>query len=75
MKVLAINRVAEPAPLHTPGCLAGSRAARLVFGLSLPMGAVFDTDFHRSIPPRAGEKTDLFSILLAVECTQWMKGL
>ncbi len=75
MKVLAINRVAELAPLHNPGCLAGIRAARLVFGLNLPMGTVFDTDCHRSIPLRAGEKTDLFSVLLAVESIHWMKGL
>lgn len=75
MKVLAIKRVAELAPLHNPGCLAGIRAARLVVGLNLPMGTVFDTDCHRSIPPRAGEKPDLFSILLAVESIHWMKGL
>ena len=76
MKVLgAIDRVAELAPLHNPGCLAGTRAARLVFGSDLPMVAVFDTDFHRSIPPRAGEKSDFFSILLAVESIQWTKDL
>ena len=75
MKVLANDRVAELAPLHNPGCLAGIRAARLVFGSDLPMVAVFDKDFHRSIPPRAGEKSDFFSILLAVESIQWIKGL
>jgi hypothetical protein len=48
---------------------------RLVFGSDLPMVAVFDKDFHRSIPPRAGEKSDFFSILLAVESIQWIKSL
>jgi acetate kinase len=75
MKVLANDRVAELAPLHNPGCLAGIRATRLVFGPDLPMVAVFDKDFHRSIPPRAGEKSDFFSILLAVESIQWIKSL
>jgi acetate kinase len=76
MKALgAIDRVAELAPPHNPGCRAGTRAARLVFGSDLPMVAVFDTDFHRSIPPWAGEKSDFFSILLAAESIQWMKGL
>lgn len=71
MKVLgAIDRVAELAPLHNPGCAAGIRAARLVFGSDLPMVAVFDTDFHRSIPLRAGEKSEFFSILLVVEVIQ-----
>jgi acetate kinase len=70
MKVLANDRVDELAPLHNPGCLAGIRAARLVFGSDLPMVAVFDKDFHCSIPPRAGEKSDFFSILLVVEVIQ-----
>jgi acetate kinase len=71
MKVLAaIDRVAELVPLHNHGCLAGIRVARLVFGSDLPMVAVFDTDFHRSIPPRAGEKSGFFSILLVVEVIQ-----
>jgi acetate kinase len=76
MKALgAIDRMAELAPLHNPGCLAGTRAARLVFGSDPPMVSVFDTVFHRSIPPQAGEKSDCFSILLARESIQWMKGL
>jgi hypothetical protein len=57
MKVLgAIDRVAELAPLHNPGCLAGTRAARLCIWFDLPMVAALDTDFHCSISPRAGEK-------------------
>jgi acetate kinase len=71
----AIGRVAEPAPLHNPGCPAGIRAVRLVFGSGLPLVGVFDMDSHRSIPPRAGEKSDFSSILLSVESIQWMKGL
>ena len=71
MKVLgAIDRVAELASLHNPGCLAGIRAARLVFGSDLPMVAVFDTVFHCSIPPRAGEKSDFSSILLVAKVIQ-----
>ena len=70
MKVLANDRVAELAPLHNPGCLAGIRAARLVFGSDLPMVAVFNTDFHHSIPLRAGEKSEFFSILIVMEVIQ-----
>jgi len=71
MKVLgAIDRVAELAPLHNHGCAAGIRAASLEFGSDLPMVAVFNMDFHRSIPLRAGEKSELFSILLVVEVIQ-----
>jgi len=71
MKVLGgIDRVAELAPLHNPGCAAGIRAARLEFGSDLPMVAVFNTDFHRSIPLWAGEKSEFFSILLVVEVIQ-----
>jgi acetate kinase len=76
MKVLgAIDHVAEPAPLHNSGCPAGIRAARLDFGSDLSMVGVLDMNFHRSIPPRAGKKSDVFSILLAVESIQWMKSL
>jgi acetate kinase len=49
----AIDRLAELAPLHNPGSIAGIKAARAVMGSQIPMVAVFDTAFHRSIPDRA----------------------
>src|SRR5215212_9318713 len=49
----AIDGLAELAPLHNPGCLAGIKGARSVLGSSMPMVAVFDTAFHRTIPPQA----------------------
>lgn len=51
--VAAIDRLAEFAPLHNPGSLAGIEGVRAVMGPHIPMVAVFDTAFHRSIPPRA----------------------
>jgi acetate kinase len=51
--VAALDRVAEFAPLHNPGSIAGIEGARAVLGSHIPMVAVFDTAFHRSIPPRA----------------------
>lgn len=50
----AIEWLAELAPLHNPGCLAGIQSAREVFGADIPMVAVFDTAFHRSMPRVAG---------------------
>ena len=49
----AIDRLAELAPLHNPGCIAGIKGARVVMGSRIPMVAVFDTGFHRTIPPQA----------------------
>ena len=49
----AIDRLAELAPLHNPGCIAGIKGARAVIGSDTPMVAVFDTGFHRTIPPQA----------------------
>ena len=49
----AIDRLAELAPLHNPGCIAGIKGLRAVMGSDTPMVAVFDTGFHRSIPPQA----------------------
>ena len=49
----AIEGLVELAPLHNPGSIAGIKGARAVFGSHIPMVAVFDTAFHRSIPPRA----------------------
>jgi len=51
--VAAIVRLAEFAPLHNPGSIAGIEGSRAVLGPHIPMVAVFDTAFHRSIPPRA----------------------
>ncbi|MCI0541349.1 MAG: acetate/propionate family kinase [Verrucomicrobiales bacterium] len=41
------------APLHNPPAMAGIRAARAVFGPDMPMVAVFDTAFHRTVPKHA----------------------
>ncbi len=49
----AIGRLAELAPLHNPGSIAGIKGVRAVMGSQIPMVAVFDTAFHRSIPDRA----------------------
>ena len=51
--VAAIDRLTELAPLHNPGCIAGIKGARAVMGSRIPMVAVFDTGFHRSLPPQA----------------------
>jgi acetate kinase len=51
--VATLDRLAEFAPLHNPGSIAGIEGARAVMGSHIPMVAVFDTAFHRSIPPRA----------------------
>jgi len=45
-----IDALAELAPLHNPACLAGIRGARAVLGARVPMTAVFDTAFHRTMP-------------------------
>lgn len=45
-----IDALSELAPLHNPSCLAGIRGARRAFGPELPMVAVFDTAFHRTMP-------------------------
>ena len=47
----AIEELAELAPLHNPANLDGIRAAASV--LDVPQVAVFDTAFHRTIPPAA----------------------
>src|SRR2546427_8471943 len=48
-----IAALSELAPLHNPACLAGIRGARAVLGSRIPMVAVFDTAFHRSLPDAA----------------------
>jgi acetate kinase len=49
-----IDALSELAPLHNPSCLAGIRGARALLGAALPMVAVFDTAFHRTMPEVAG---------------------
>ena len=49
----AIDRLAELAPLHNPACIAGIKGAGTVMGSRIPMVAVFDTGFHRTIPSQA----------------------
>jgi acetate kinase len=51
--VAALDGLAEFAPLHNPGSIAWIKGVRAVMGSHIPMVAVFDTAFHRSIPPRA----------------------
>jgi len=41
------------APLHNPANLKGIRAARELFGPSVPQAAVFDTSFHTTMPPES----------------------
>jgi len=48
-----IDRLADLAPLHNPGSIAGIKGTRAVMGSHTPMVAVFDTAFHHSIPPHA----------------------
>src|SRR6476660_4503946 len=45
-----IDELSELAPLHNPACLAGIRGAKAVLGPRIPMVAVFDTAFHRTLP-------------------------
>lgn len=47
-----IDELAVLAPLHNPGALQGIRAARRAFP-DLPHVAVFDTAYHRTLPPEA----------------------
>jgi acetate kinase len=49
----AVEELADLAPLHNPGSIAGIKGARAVMGASMPMVAVFDTAFHHSLPPHA----------------------
>ncbi|MCP2352912.1 acetate/propionate family kinase [Nonomuraea roseoviolacea] len=50
--VTAIEELAPLAPLHNPVNLAGIRLARKAFP-GVPQVAVFDTAFHRTLPPEA----------------------
>jgi acetate kinase len=48
----AVDELASLAPLHNPACATGVRAARERLP-GVPHVAVFDTAFHRGLPPRA----------------------
>ncbi|NUW34293.1 acetate kinase [Nonomuraea sp. SMC257] len=50
--IAAIEELAPLAPLHNPVNLAGVRVARDAFP-GVPQVAVFDTAFHRTLPPEA----------------------
>ena len=45
-----LESLCELAPLHNPASISGIRAARALLGSNMPMAAVFDTAFHRSLP-------------------------
>ncbi|MBC7844263.1 MAG: acetate/propionate family kinase [Gemmatimonadaceae bacterium] len=53
-EVLAeIARAAEYAPSHNAGALGAMASATALFGADVPQVAVFDTAFHRTLPPAA----------------------
>lgn len=51
--VAALDELTSLAPLHNPPSVSGIRAARAVLGPALPMVAVFDTSFHRTLTAEA----------------------
>jgi acetate kinase len=51
--ITAIESLSELAPLHNGPSLAAIRSARSALGAAVPMVAVFDTAFHRTLPPWA----------------------
>jgi acetate kinase len=65
---VGIDALSELAPLHNPASLAGIRGTREVLGSRLPMVAVFDTAFHKTMPAIAkqyailGELADRYRI-------------
>lgn len=48
-----LQALSSLAPLHNPPALEGIDAALAIFGLHVPQIAVFDTAFHRNMPPHA----------------------
>lgn len=48
-----INDLSELAPLHNPACVEGIQSTQKNLGKNFPMVAVFDTAFHRTMPPVA----------------------
>lgn len=51
--IRAIEALGDLAPLHNLPALSAIRAARAALAETVPMVAVFDTAFHRTLPPRA----------------------
>lgn len=51
--VSVIKELADLAPLHNEPSLTAIHAARQILGSSVPMVAVFDTAFHRTMPEHA----------------------
>jgi acetate kinase len=45
-----LEALSDLAPLHNPACVAGIRGAQGFLGSTIPMVAVFDTAFHRTMP-------------------------
>ncbi len=48
--VSRIDALSELAPLHNPSCVEGICGAQKALGPTVPMVAVFDTAFHRTMP-------------------------
>ncbi|MDH3505368.1 MAG: acetate/propionate family kinase [Nitrospirota bacterium] len=48
-----IEELSPLAPLHNPPCLAGIYQIRALLGPDIPIVAVFDTSFHRTLPEHA----------------------
>jgi acetate kinase len=51
--IMGIEELEDLAPLHNAPAVSVIRASQEALGSDLPMVAVFDTEFHRSIPPQA----------------------
>lgn len=49
----ALDAVSHLAPIHNPLALDGIRETRTLLGEGVPMVCVFDTAFHRTMPPVA----------------------
>ncbi len=48
--VIRLDALSDLAPLHNPSCVDGIRGAQKALGPTVPMVAVFDTSFHRTMP-------------------------
>jgi len=53
--IASVEAVSQLAPLHNEPALQAIRVTRGVLGPLVPMVAVFDTTFHRTIPQRASQ--------------------
>lgn len=51
--IAEIEQLSSLAPLHNPPSIAGLKAVMAAVGKSVPHFAVFDTAFHRTLPPKA----------------------